>query len=396
MPTPPPPPDTDTIDVLAEVVLSYFQVDDSGVSMLGTSILEWEVIGPPTGFEVKLAGMVVPRIGILSVAPVETTSYALFAVAPGGTQRLLGVVEVIVEEQEEPWRPPVREPVDRDAFDILQAVTLVYFRAASPSIQAFATSRLEWEVTGPVTGFVLTLAGTTVPRVGEQFVTPVETTSYALYARVRQLKRLLGVVEVVVDEAAACVARVLDGEDIVCQAMLGNSGFVETAVELARLRLGKNHFHFVGGTAVPPDPDAPTCAFVGSTIVVRGTWHINFWYFSVATCHVNLEMTFTMLANGQPQAVILNPETAMEFDVNALIYIFGPAIVGLAVILNGIRENFIIDIQVQLNTFVATYMSPPPGTKLRYLRVIDTFGVEGIYWSYCPILLTEQADTETD
>jgi hypothetical protein len=85
--------------------------------------------------------------------------------------------------------------------DILEEVSLKYFKAQPPTIGPFGTSVLGWSVSGPP-GFQVRLNYLNVAKTGQQVVQPAINTTYRLSAHAQQASRTLGTVQVIVDRAS--------------------------------------------------------------------------------------------------------------------------------------------------------------------------------------------------
>lgn len=100
--------------------------------------------------------------------------------------------------------PEISSPQDPDnvpEVDILDQVSLTFFKAQPTAIGPFGASTLSWAVSGPP-AVKVKLNGREVARTGEQIVHPVSTTSFRLSAHFRQASKPLGSVQVSVDRAS--------------------------------------------------------------------------------------------------------------------------------------------------------------------------------------------------
>jgi len=89
--------------------------------------------------------------------------------------------------------------IDQSALETLAQVKLQQFSATPAQIEPFGESTVRWTVSGPSTGFTVTLNSVAVARSGSQLVQPVITTAYTLAARAGPYTRPLGSIAVQVD-----------------------------------------------------------------------------------------------------------------------------------------------------------------------------------------------------
>jgi hypothetical protein len=91
------------------------------------------------------------------------------------------------------------------SLEILEQVTLKYFKASPPSIDPFGASTLRWQVDGPA-GFRVRMDGLPVSKSGTRSVQPRETHTFRLYAFVGPASKFLGAATVNVN-LAQCISR---------------------------------------------------------------------------------------------------------------------------------------------------------------------------------------------
>lgn len=99
---------------------------------------------------------------------------------------------------------------DSGGIDILSDVALVSFNATPDHIGSFGASQLAWAVTGPQTGWHVTLNGTSVARASGEIVQPQTTTSYHLNAVAVGVTKSLGTINVHVDDSGCETAPILN------------------------------------------------------------------------------------------------------------------------------------------------------------------------------------------
>jgi hypothetical protein len=170
--------------------------------------------------------------------------------------------------------------------DILSDVELVSFTATPDHIGPFGASQLNWKVTGPPSGFHVTLNGSTVPRAGGEIVQPQTSTSYHLNAvAVGGVTKFLRTLTVQVSDSS-CETNSLFNPQVTI------AGFLNTQVESkpdlyfngdteVLFSPGAIRFKLHLGKSVPrfPDPAVEIDASLGLAVeqghVVSGTQNIN-------------------------------------------------------------------------------------------------------------------------
>lgn len=102
---------------------------------------------------------------------------------------------------------PASDSADEAALAILDQVELKSLKATPGTIAPFAASLIEWNMSGPA-GFSVLLENTSVPKIGDQLVTPLSTKTFRLKARAGRITQTLGEVTVTVDQTACRIVPV--------------------------------------------------------------------------------------------------------------------------------------------------------------------------------------------
>jgi hypothetical protein len=165
-----------------------------------------------------------------------------------------------------------------DTLDTLNHVSLKSFTADPTAIGPFGASVLSWRVTGPTPttgmGFQVELSGQVVSKSGEQVVHPASTTTYRLTAKLNQLGKELGSVQVTVD-TSRCQINSLFNPGVTIQSSLTagivNSGdiyFRDNSLPVVTFSPGRIRVQLQLGARINnfPDPDVDIDASFGLAV----------------------------------------------------------------------------------------------------------------------------------
>lgn len=89
---------------------------------------------------------------------------------------------------------------DRETLEIFDQIRVISFNATPSAILPFQMSTLAWEVAGPKDKFQLKFLGSQIlPNQGSLAVTPIETTTYSLFAKVKNFSKVIATETIIVN-----------------------------------------------------------------------------------------------------------------------------------------------------------------------------------------------------